>query len=70
VLFQDNGPIEYASRALTPTERGYACTEREQLAILFAMKKFHQYIYGRHVTVHTDHRPLGEHFEESVNINA
>ena len=28
------------------------------LAIVFALEKWHQYTYGRHVTVHSDHKPL------------
>jgi hypothetical protein len=57
-LMQDDRPIEYASRSLTSTEIGYAQIEKEMLAIVFAMERFHSYVYGRHVTVETDHRPL------------
>ncbi|KAG5285841.1 hypothetical protein AALO_G00008080 [Alosa alosa] len=57
-LMQTGQPIAYGSRALTPTERGYAQIEKECLAILFGMEKFHQYTYGRKVVVHSDHKPL------------
>lgn len=57
-LLQVGQPIAYASRALTSTERGYAQIEKECLAILFGMEKFHQYTYGRKVVVHSDHKPL------------
>ena len=58
VILQENRPIAYASRSLTPTEMHYAVIEKEMLAVVFAMEKFHQYIYGKHVTVESDHKPL------------
>ena len=38
---------------LTPSEKHYAVIEKETLAVAFAMERFHQYIYGRHVTAST-----------------
>uniref|UniRef100_A0A3B3SK60 ribonuclease H n=1 Tax=Paramormyrops kingsleyae TaxID=1676925 RepID=A0A3B3SK60_9TELE len=58
VLLQEEGPVAFGSRALSPTERGYAQIEKECLAIVFGMEKFHQYTYGRPVIVHSDHKPL------------
>ena len=58
VLLQDNKPVCYASRALTDIETRYALIETEMLAVVFACHKFHQYIYGRSVTIETDHKPL------------
>jgi len=44
---------------MTATERhSYAQIEKEMLAIVFAMDRFHTYVYGRHVTIETDHKPL------------
>ena len=57
-LLQDGHPVCYASRALTDTEKRYAQIEKELLAIVFAAKRFHQYVYGRPVTVQSDHKPL------------
>lgn len=57
-LLQAGQPVAYSSRAFTPTEKGYAQIEKECLAILFGMEKFHQYTYGRTVEVHSDHKPL------------
>ena len=58
VLLQDDHPIAYASRALTTTEQHYAQIEKELLSVVFALTRFHQYTYGRPVTVQNDHKPL------------
>ncbi|GFX55586.1 retrovirus-related Pol polyprotein from transposon 17.6 [Trichonephila clavipes] len=62
VLLQGEGsdehPIEYASRLLTPAERNYSTTEREALAVVWALKKFRGYIEETEITVASDHQPL------------
>lgn len=57
-LLQDGHPIAHASRTLTETEKNYAQIEKELLAIVFSVKKFHQYVYGVRVNVQSDHKPL------------
>ena len=54
-LFQNNRPIAFASKALTPA---YANIERELLAVDYDCEKFHSYLYGRSFVVKTEHRPL------------
>ncbi|KAL9953715.1 hypothetical protein ACROYT_G041171 [Oculina patagonica] len=58
VVLQEDKPIAYASRALTSTQEKYAQIEKETLAIVYGAQKFHQYLYGKQVTVQSDHKPL------------
>ena len=48
-------PIAYASRTLSQTEKNYAQIEREALSIVFGVKQFHQFLYGRNFTLITHH---------------
>lgn len=65
-LLQDNKPIAFASRSLTETEKKYAQIEKETLAIKFAVRKFHKYIWGRRITVQSDHLPLVSIFKKNI----
>ena len=62
---QNRNWICFSSRALHPSERNYSTTRKELLVIVFALKKFHYYIWGRSFSLYTDHRALTYLFLET-----
>ena len=62
VLFQDTPdgrrPVIYASRSMSETERRYSQLEKEALAAVFGVQKFHTFLFGRRFTLVSDHKPL------------
>ncbi len=57
-LLQDNKPVAFASKTLTPTQSAYSNIERETLAIVNGVTKFHTYLFGKPFVIITDYKPL------------
>ena len=51
-------PIYYASKTLNHAQRNYTVTDRELLAVKWAVNLFHHYLYRHPFTIYTDHAAL------------
>ena len=50
--------VAIASKQLDSTQRNYPVYKKELFAVIYCLRKFHTYMWGRKVTVLTDHKPL------------
>lgn len=50
--------IAFGSKTLTDCERRYCQTEKEALALVWAVEHFHMFLYGKEFHLITDHKPL------------
>lgn len=61
-------PLQYASQTLTRTQQRYSQIDKEAYSIIFGIRKFHQYLYGRKFTLITDNKPISQIFSESKGL--
>eukprot|EP00253_Pinus_taeda_P007729 PITA_07729 len=70
VLGQEKNSLPYAiyfiSKNMTPAELNYTVTEKEFLAVIYAINKFRHYITGYTTFVHTDHSAIKYLMNKSV----
>lgn len=62
-------PVLFASSTLSPAEKNYSQVHREALAVVYSVKKFHKYIYGKKFVIRSDCQALREIFN-SKNMPA
>ena len=61
IQWTDNGqekPIAFASAKLTPTQMNWSTIEREAYAVVFALRKFRNFVFVTKITIFSDHNPL------------
>jgi len=71
-LLQEGRPVAFSSRSLNEAEQKYAQIKKEMLSIVYACRKFHNYVYGHATQVMTDHSPLvsifGKNFDKVISV--
>lgn len=69
-IFPDSAekPIAFTSRSLATAEKKYSQLDKESLAIVYGVKKFHQYLFGWKFVIRSDHKPLQHLFSEQKPI--
>ena len=63
-------PVGFASQTLNPAEQNYSQIEKEGLACVFGVTRFHDYLYGHHFKLITDHKLLLGLFNELRSVPA
>ena len=63
-------PIAYASRTLNKNEINYSQVDKEGASIIFALKKFNQYLLGNNFTLTTDNKAIKKIFDPKTEINS
>ncbi|KAE8656433.1 hypothetical protein F3Y22_tig00117000pilonHSYRG00047 [Hibiscus syriacus] len=66
VLSQNDRPIAYLSKALSPRNSSISIYEREYLAIILAVSKWRHYLEGNPFVIKTDHEPLKYLLEQKL----
>ncbi|CAB3220156.1 unnamed protein product [Arctia plantaginis] len=65
IQYDNNEPriIAFGNKSLSDVEKRYCQTEKEALALVWAIEHFHIYLYGKKFELVTDHKPLEVIFE-------
>ena len=61
-------PIGFVSRTLNVSEKNYSQMDKEGAAVVFGLKKFPKYLFGRRLKIVTDHKPLLTLFGEEKQV--
>ena len=66
-LLQHGKPVYFTSKALTETQKGYVVIALESLAVVWAIEKFHHFLYGIIFILEMDQKPLEAILSKSLN---
>ena len=66
-LIQQGKPVYFASKELTKTQKGYVAIKLESLAVVWAMEKFHHFLYWIHFILETNKKPSEAILSKSLN---
>ncbi len=55
---EEKFPIAYASKKMNECQKRYSVMEKECLAIIWAVRKFQTFLFGKEFVIETDHQPL------------
>jgi hypothetical protein len=66
-LMQEGRPLDFESQPLKGKDLHKPVYEKEMMAILHALKKWHLYLIGRHFKVKTDHDSLKYFLEQRLS---
>lgn len=61
-------PISFASQTLSKVQQRYSQIDKEAYGIVFGVRKYYQYLYGRKFTLVTDCRPLSQIFSANKSL--
>ena len=67
-LVQDGKPVQFTRKALVDGEENFAPIEGEMLGVVYGIKKFHHYLYGRRFLVECDHKPLHHIHKKNLSL--
>ena len=62
-------PISFVSKTLTDTEKKFPQVEKEGLACIFGVSRYHTYLFGHKFTLVTDNKALMSLFDPSRNVS-
>ena len=55
---QQEHPVAFASQKLSGSKLNWAIIEKEAYAIIWALNRFRDVVFGSHISVHCNHNPL------------
>lgn len=61
-------PIQFASQTLSKVQQKYSQIDKEALAIVFGVRRFYQYLFGRKFILVTDNKPVAQIFSPKKGL--